>query len=169
MVQLCHGCFQLTIVKSLTVELGRCASSTFYDPVWAGSSTPLRGSVNKHCFLWQVWASVQFSSVTQSCLTVCTCLEGSSMQGILQARLLEWVAISFSRGYFQPRNWIWVSCIAGRFFTCWTIGEATSRPLWVLSHLSCAQLSVTPWTVACQAPPSMGFPRQEILEWVAIS
>ena len=37
--------------------------------------------------------------------------------GILQARILEWVVIPFSRGSFQPRDRTWVSCIAGRFFT----------------------------------------------------
>ena len=39
------------------------------------------------------------------------------LHGILQARILEWVAISFSRGFFQPRNQTQVSCTAGRFFT----------------------------------------------------
>ena len=43
-------------------------------------------------------------------------LPGSSVCGILQA-ILEWVAISSSRGSSPPRNWSWVSCIAGRFFT----------------------------------------------------
>jgi len=42
-------------------------------------------------------------------------LPGSFVHGILQARILEWVAISFSRGSFQPRNQTQVSCIAGRF------------------------------------------------------
>ena len=42
---------------------------------------------------------------------------GSSVHGILQARILKWVAISFSRGSSLPRNQTWVSCIAGRFFT----------------------------------------------------
>ena len=41
----------------------------------------------------------------------------SSVHGISQARILERVAISFSRRSSQPRNWIWVSCIAGGFFT----------------------------------------------------
>ena len=41
----------------------------------------------------------------------------SSVHGILQARILEWVAISFSRGSSQPRGWNWVSCIAGGLFT----------------------------------------------------
>ena len=44
---------------------------------------------------------------------------GSSVHGVLQARVLEWVAISFSRGSSWPRDWTWVSCIAGRFFTIW--------------------------------------------------
>ena len=42
---------------------------------------------------------------------------GSSVCGILQARILEWVAIPFSSGSSQPRNWTQVSPIAGRFFT----------------------------------------------------
>ena len=44
---------------------------------------------------------------------------GSSVQGILQARILEWVAILFSRTSSQPRDQTWVSCIAGSFFTVW--------------------------------------------------
>ena len=47
---------------------------------------------------------IQFSSVTQSCLTLCDPMDcsppGSAVHGILQARILEWVAISFSRGSF---------------------------------------------------------------------
>ena len=49
---------------------------------------------------------------------------GSSLHGILQARILEWAAISFSRGSSQPRDQIWVSCITGRFFTIWATREA---------------------------------------------
>ena len=61
------------------------------------------------------------SEVTQSCLTPCDLLDcsppGSSVHGILQARVLEWVAIFFSRGSSQPMDWIGFSCTAGRFFT----------------------------------------------------
>ena len=46
--------------------------------------------------------------------------------GILQARILEWVAFSFSRGSFQPKDWIPVSHIAGGFFTTWATREAYS-------------------------------------------
>ena len=47
---------------------------------------------------------------------------GSSVHRILQARILEWVAIPFSRGSSWPRDW--TSCIAGQFFTVWAIMEA---------------------------------------------
>ena len=45
---------------------------------------------------------------------------GSSVHGILQAGILEWVAIPFYRGSFQPRDRAQVSCMASRFFTIWT-------------------------------------------------
>ena len=64
----------------------------------------------------------------QWCLTLCDprdCIRpGSSAHGILQTRILEWVAIPFSRGSSQPRGHTWVSCIAGRFFTIWATREA---------------------------------------------
>ena len=52
---------------------------------------------------------------------------GSSVHGILQARIQEWVAIPFSRGSSQPKDPTLVSCIAGRFFTFWTTREAQSE------------------------------------------
>ena len=51
-------------------------------------------------------------------------LLGFSIYGILHARILEWIAISFSRVSSEPRDWTWVSCIAVRFFTNWTMREA---------------------------------------------
>ena len=96
---------------------------------------------------------------------------GSSVRGIFQARILEWVSISFSRGFSQPKNWIPVSSIVGRRFTVWAtrevlLGKCVEISIsylfrCVLSRFSCVQLSVTLWTVACQASLSMGFSRQE--------
>ena len=67
------------------------------------------------------------SEVTQSCPTLCDpmdcSLPGFSIHGIFQARILEWVAISFSRGSSQPRDRTLVSHIAGRRFTLWAIRE----------------------------------------------
>ena len=63
--------------------------------------------------------------VTQSCLTLCDPMDynlpGSSVHEILGARVLGWVAIPFSGGSSRPRDRIWVSCIADRFFTIWAI------------------------------------------------
>ena len=74
----------------------------------------------------------------QSCPSLCDPIDGSPpgspVPGILQARTLEWIAISFSNA------WKWK--VKGR-------------------SLSCVQLFATPWTAAYQAPPSMGFSRQE--------
>ena len=50
-------------------------------------------------------------------------LPGSSVHGIVQARLPEWVAIPFSRGASQPKDWTQVSHIAGGFFTIWATRE----------------------------------------------
>ena len=61
------------------------------------------------------------SEVAQSCPTLCDpmdcSLPGFSVHGIFQARILEWVAISFSRRSSQPRDWTRVSLIVGRRFT----------------------------------------------------
>ena len=74
----------------------------------------------------------------QSCPTLCNPTDGSppgsAIPGILQARTLEWVAISFSN------SWKWKVKV---------------------KSLSCVRLFETPWTAAYQAPPSMGFSRQE--------
>ena len=61
--------------------------------------------------------------VTQSCPTLCNHMD-YTVHGILQARILEWVAFPFSRGSSQPRDRTQVSCIAGRFFTSWSTREA---------------------------------------------
>ena len=79
-----------------------------------------------------------YAKSLQSCPTLCDPIDGSPpgsvVPGILQARILEWVAISFS--------------------------SAWKRKVKVKS-LSCVRLLATPWTAAYQAPPSMGFSRQE--------
>ena len=67
--------------------------------------------------------------LTQLCLTLCEPMDcsppGSCVHGILQARVLEWIAISFSRGSSPPRDWYWVSCIANRVFTIWFTEESS--------------------------------------------
>ena len=84
------------------------------------------------------WYPAAAAALLQMCLTLCdpidTSLPGSPVPEILQARTLEWVAISFSNA------WKWKVKV---------------------KSLSRARLLATPWTSAYQAPPSMGFSRQE--------
>ena len=76
--------------------------------------------------------------VTLSCPALCYLMDcspsGSSVHEILQARILEWVAIPFSR------DWTWVSCITGRFFTVWASKKAHCKvdvpmPTWAVMNV----------------------------------
>ena len=94
------------------------------------------------------------AKLPQSCLTLCNpmdcTLPGSSVHGILRARILEWVAISFSRGSSQPRDWTyisWFSCIGRQF-----LYHSKASSVQLLSHV---RLFATPWTAACQASLSI--------------
>ena len=91
---------------------------------------------------WKILATATAKSL-QSCPTLCDPIDGSppgsAVPGILPARTLEWVAISFSNA------WTWKVKV---------------------KSLSCVQLLVTPWTAAYQASPSLGFSRQE--DWSGV-
>ena len=84
--------------------------------------------VNLHCKDMRVSVLV-----AQLCATLFDPIDwdppSSSVHGILQARILEWVAIPFSRGSSQPRGRTWVSCIAGRHFILWATREACTHSL----------------------------------------
>ena len=83
-------------------------------------------------------AAAATAKLLQSCLTLCDPIDssppGSPIPGILKAKTLEWVAISFSNAWK------------------WKVKVKSLSRVWLLA---------TPWTVAYQAPPSMGFSRQE--------
>ena len=72
--------------------------------------------------------------VTQSCLTLCDPMDcnppGSSVHGILQARILGWVALPSSRGSSQLWDQTWVSCIEDRFFTVWATTKTPVTTSW---------------------------------------
>ena len=82
--------------------------------------------VNKKVFIQMEWGWLV--KVTQLCPTLCNPMD-YIVCGILQARILEWIAIPFSRGFLQPRDQTWVTCIAGGFFTIWATREACPRSL----------------------------------------
>ena len=73
-------------------------------------------------YLWKCMLS--HSVISNSCDHMDWSPPGFSLHGILQAKILEWVAILFSRGSSWPRNQTWVSHIVRRFFTIWATREA---------------------------------------------
>ena len=121
--------------------------------------------------------------VAQSCPTLWDPMNysppGSSVHGILQARILEWVAISFSRRFSWPRNQTEVSSIAGRRFTVWATKEApkTKRITHQQYNLAAAVAkSLQSCPTLCDpingSPPGSsvyGILQARTLEWVAIS
>ena len=90
-------------------------------------------SLNSCCWIQAISEVLELScesesEVAQSCLTLCDPMDcsppGSSVHGIFQAGVLEWVAVSFSKGSSQPRDRTQVSHTAGRCFTVWATREA---------------------------------------------
>ena len=86
-----------------------------------------------HCHTVESWICSQLKRrvrvlTAQSCPTLCDPMEcspqGSSVREILQARILKWIAIPFSMGPSQPRDWSWVAHTAGRFLMIWATREA---------------------------------------------
>ena len=120
------------------------------------------------------WFSLQVLSkgIAQSILCICECVlvgescptlwdpmdcspPGSSVHGILQARIPEWVAIPFSRRSSQPRDLSRVSRIAGRFFTLWAT-NGHNLTLWAFLHLmvpSSLSFSFLIWLHGTTKPP----------------
>ena len=105
---------QINVIKQVKGELSRKVKRTNKE------------SSKKHPF-FHVWFICQCTKlkklcghslkvkVTQSCLTLCDSMV-YRVHGILQARILQWVAVPFSRGSSQPRDWTQVSHIVGWFF-----------------------------------------------------
>ena len=94
--------------------------------------------------------------ITQSSLTLCN-PKDYAVHGILQARILEWVAYPFSRGSSWPKNRTGVFCIAGGFFTNWAMREAQSMTvLKKLTHYSSLMYSldgvILRWYWICKTP-----------------
>ena len=128
--------------------------------------------------------------VTQSCMTLYDPMgyspPGSSVHGILQTRILEWVTILFSSESSEPRGQTWVSCIAVGFFTIWATREAqsdlqlrsnrlevkpTSSP-WpgrTWSHRSLSASTVTTHTMEPPTPDGLADCNLILLAWASIS
>ena len=113
-----------------------------------------------HCLLKETKVKI-----TQSCLTLCNSMD-CTVHGILQARILEWVAIPFSKGSSQPRDQTQVSRMTGRFFTshqgsprmlewaAYSFSSGSSQPRnW--TRISCiAGRLFTSWTTTDEQKPN---------------
>ena len=143
----CMGCVWLFVTLWTVPHQTSLSMGFSRQEYWSGSLCPSPGELptqglnlgppqcRQILYHWATW-EVPFwyeseGEVAQSCLTLCNpmdcSLPGSSVHGIFQTRILEWVAISFFRRSSQPRDQTQVSCIAGRFLYHWAT-------LWHLSN-----------------------------------
>ena len=111
-----QSCLSLLFFKS-------CNRFSFFFPIMTSYYKNFFGS-----HVVEAFTLPYLKLLTQSCPTLCYPMDcsppGSSVHRILQARILEWVAISFSRGSSRPRDQTQVSHIAGRCFNFWATREA---------------------------------------------
>ena len=120
----CSGWLQLAFYMILWYSENQ--HNKYFDPCFSFEY------LQESCVLCQhTWNYVPVLNFAQSCLILCNPMDhsppSSSVHRTFQARILQWVAISFSREYSQPRDQTWVSCIVGRRFTVW----ATREALWI--------------------------------------
>ena len=92
---------------------------TVMDFIFLGSKTTVNGDCGHEIKMLATWKKVTHSVVSHLCNPM-----DYTVHGTLQPKILEWVAILFSRGSSHPRNQTLVSCITGRFFTMWATREA---------------------------------------------
>ena len=125
--------------------------------IWLGPRKKVGHRTATPSWLWGVARVL----AAQSCPTLWDPMEcnppGPSVHGIFQTRILEWVAIPFSRGSSRPRDQTQVSSTAGRFFTVWTTGKSQWRHSvpgrsgyklgWVISGQSCLNVAHGRWDV----------------------
>ena len=150
-----HGIFQARILEWVSISSSR-GSSQLRDRTWISLFYDLCLYLQRLSDILVILSEVK---VAQLCLTLW--LHGLYSPWNSPGQNIEVVAFPFSRASSQPRDQTQVCRIAGGFLTSW----ATREALWFLvsevKSLSRVWLFLTPWTVAYQIPPSIGFSRQE--------
>ena len=129
--------------------------------------------------LWSILPEGRFSSLYTQTHTHTQCIVKScpnlwvlmdcKIHGILQARILEWVAVPFSMESSQTKNRTQFSHIAGRFFTIWAIGGALSFSAAGAKSLQSCPTLCNPIDSSPPGSPIPGILQARTLEWVAIS
>ena len=122
------SCKESGTTEQLTLHFTSCLQHHYWFCVlvllinlWSGISVSLKLWLSlffQYCHFSIYWKPYYTVKVIQSCPTLCDPMD-CIVHGILQARILEWVAFPFSRGSSQPRDQTQVSHIAGEFFTSW--------------------------------------------------
>ena len=137
--------------------------------LWSGSQMlTMLSTINLPIFLrimivnykWLKWSL----KVAQSCPTLCDPMD-YTVHGILQARILEWVAFPFSRGSSQPRDRTQVSHIAGGFFTSWITREAHK---WLSVHKFGGCIEIKSIHKLCVSEWDEHPRLSELKKWIAI-
>ena len=125
-----------------------------------GLDFPTSASSTVHQFFALLCVCVCVHLVARSCPTLCNAMDcslwGSYVRGIFQARILEWVAISFSRGSFHLRDWTHISCLGRQVL--YHLHHKDAPLALVPGHISKTQISL--WSIMCQFPwqTSLGSP-----------
>ena len=123
----------LLSLELIILNASRCTSATspsrrYYFTVSPNIMVPEHLNIKPFIIKWR-------SEVAQSCPTLCNPINcsvpGSSVHGIFQATVLEWIAISFSRGSSQPRARTQVSGIVDRGFTVWATREVYYKVVFI--------------------------------------
>ena len=150
-LQSCPTVWIMVLQAPLSVGFSRQELTFFF------SSYLLPWNFNRTFMKWKSESVKSLSCVWLFATPQTVTYQAPLSMGFFQARILEWVAISFSRGSSKPRDWTWVSCIAGGFFTVWVTKEAPG-------HLCRLSISV-PWaysyfTIKTKFPP---LPKNQLL------
>ena len=128
-------CFHLTLLGvQCWLMTGRSAQHAKVLCCWKTGPTSQRTLISLKLLIVDSWVTMYFliflfpsiyniccCLVAKACLTLCSLMDcslpGSSVHGISQARILEWVAFSFTMESSRSRDWTGISCTAGRIFT----------------------------------------------------
>ena len=128
--------------------------------IWKQPKWPLTDKWIKNKCVWILLSHVWLFATPMD-------LPGSTVHGIFQERILQWVALSYSRGSSRPRDWTHVSRIGRQILYCcasWASHihkNINIYSMYVISRSGMSDTLVPPQTAAYQAPLSLGFSRQE--------